>query len=526
MTINQLRLFMVPFKLAANFMRNCSASKITLLVFLIFSASSPALAADQQTQAGNLQLDQIHRGDQITVYDKSGRVFELIVEATATPDKLEPDTGLTGTYISDITDNENKYFRKANHRKLVITFKQDDKIIAGKVDSLADGFIEGTREGDTIKFLFYGVPSITSFVIRGEWKVNANGDMLEGSWKHPVEFASGKWNLARLDPVVATHQAGTRVIKGWLVSDHSAVEIRLTDIAKVEFEKPELTPESIVKAPAITQSFGVPEQECRISEEAIEAIENAKSLWNETGYTPGMYDLIMQAEAAARPPDCDNKKTIELAGQAKKLTEIFTESPQSVTSGEFPQTEADEKFPADQVPREALPTAVDEEPQADGTSKFKAYDGSWEFGLGIDLIDQPNIEAFGDTGAYGSGTGWIIGKDFSITENWFIGGQLQVSKSFSNDIESEDEVKLNATTLFATVRPRVIPFIQFKAGMANARYENKLGRHSKTGLAYGLGLVQGKGRVRLHFLDYQVYDLGNDKLRSFSISIFVLAALF
>ena len=103
---------------------------------------------------------------------------------------------------------------------------------------------------------------------------------------------------------------------------------------------------------------------------------------------------------------------------------------------------------------------------------------------------------------------------------------MQVSKSFSNDIESEDEVKLNATTLFATVRPRVIPFIQFKAGMANARYENKLGRHSKTGLAYGLGLVQGKGRVRLHFLDYQVYDLGNDKLRSFSISIFVLAALF
>jgi len=127
MNLNRLGLFLVFFKSAPDFVRNCLALKITLLVLLIFGASSAALTADRPTPDRILQPDQVLRGDQITVYDKSGRVFELIVEVITTPDQLEPDTDLTGTYISEITDNENRYFRKADHKKLVVKLKQDNK---------------------------------------------------------------------------------------------------------------------------------------------------------------------------------------------------------------------------------------------------------------------------------------------------------------------------------------------------------------------------------------------------------------
>ena len=313
MTLNQSRLLN----------SGLAAQKIALLAFLIFDLSFSALAADQQPRAVILQPDQVHRGDQIRIYDKSGRVFELVVEAVATPDQLEPDSSLTGTYISDITDNENRYFRNANHRRLVVSLEQDNEKITGKVQSLAGGYIEGTRQGDTVKFTFYGVPAIASYEIRGEWTVNADGDLLEGSWKHSVAFASGKWNMMRLDPVVATRHAASPVIRGRLVEDESSFEMRLADIARIEESKSDLTPESIIDPASVAQSSGASDQQCNISEQAVKAIENAWSVWNQAEYTPGMYDLIKQAEAAAKSPECDNDNAIGLAGQAVRLAEGY-----------------------------------------------------------------------------------------------------------------------------------------------------------------------------------------------------------
>ena len=223
-------------KLAANFMRNCLVLKVTLLVFLICGASSPTLAAsatNQQTSTRIVEPEQVNPGDRITVYERSGRVLELIVEESITTDQPAPDTSLTGTWVSDITDNNNRYFKKKIHKKLVVTFEQSGEKIVGKVSSLPDEYIEGVREGDTIKFFFWS-HQITYYEISGEWKVSADGDEMVGSWKHPVYNSSGKWNLTRLDPVVATRQAEPPMIKGKLVLDQSDVEVLLADIDKIE----------------------------------------------------------------------------------------------------------------------------------------------------------------------------------------------------------------------------------------------------------------------------------------------------
>jgi len=143
--------------------------------------------------------------------------------------------------------------------------------------------------------------------------------VLDGSWKHPVDFDSGKWNLTRRDPAVATRDAGSPMIKGWLVADESRVVIRLADVAKIESKKSDLAPESILETPSISQSVGAPDPECSASEEAVQAIENARSAWNQAEYTPGMYDLIIKAEATAKSSKCDNDEAIELAGQAVRL---------------------------------------------------------------------------------------------------------------------------------------------------------------------------------------------------------------
>jgi hypothetical protein len=297
----------------SNILPYCLALKVTLLMFLICGASSPTLAASatsQQTPTRIVEPEQVNLGDRITVYEKSGRVLELIVEEAITTVQPALDTDLTGTYISDITDNDNSYFRKENHKKLVVTFEQSGEKTVGKISSLTNAYIEGTREGDTIRFFFYS-PTISHYEIRGEWKVSADGYRLEGTWRHPVSIASGKWNLTRLDPVVATRHADTPMMKGRLVSDQSAVEVLLADIDKIEMQSTIFTSEdSSVSA-------------CQMSEAARDAIATA-----EEATPPGpdntyyqFRDLIRQAKLAAEPPACDDDKAIELAGEAKQLAE-------------------------------------------------------------------------------------------------------------------------------------------------------------------------------------------------------------
>jgi hypothetical protein len=64
-----------------------------------------------------------------------------------------------------------------------------------------------------------------------------------------------------------------------------------------------------------------PETDCQISEAAREAIDVATEAWMKASNVPEALELILRAEAAIKPPNCDSTKAIELAGRAKQWAE-------------------------------------------------------------------------------------------------------------------------------------------------------------------------------------------------------------
>ena len=389
--------------------KNLSAF-ITLAILCVTSPLWGAFAVVTE-----LSLDQLNPGDRITVYEKSGRILELIVEEVKKDtDRPGIASDITGRYSSDISSNHIYFFPYKIHRKMVITLDQKGARITGG-DYSTQSEITGTREADTIKFDFWSRQVNSGWSVTGEWQISADGRQLIGSWASDSGAANGQWNLSKLSSGPAVRDSESAVIRGRRISDQSSVEILVTNIEKLE----------------------------QMSSAGIVSLESG------------------EASLAAK--------------------EVV--------------------------------------PQSDETPGSHSYDGSWEFGLGWDLVEQSNIDAFDGNGANDIGFGWFIGKDLAETESWITGGQLHVLRSLSEGDGFLDEVIFNATSFFATARPKAIPFIQFKAGLTSARYENDLGNHSKTGLAYGLGLVTGNGRVRLHWLDYQIYKLGNDKFETLSINV-------
>ncbi|MFT5220435.1 MAG: hypothetical protein ACI87H_002577 [Gammaproteobacteria bacterium] len=336
-------------------MKNCLALKVTLLVFLLFDTSSPTFAASNISQPAPtriVQPEQVKPGDRITVYDKSGRVLELIVEAVITTHQASLDTGLTGTYLSEITSSDGWYFRHKKHRELVITLEQNGNSITG-TDRLTNSEISGTLTGNTIKFEFWSGQLNNNNPVVGKWKVNADGTRFEGSWNH------GKWDLTRLDPVVEKLNVDFAMIKGRLVEDQSAVEIKLADIEKIEVQKAFLTVdddaiELTVEAKQLAEEFtGTPfVSTCQISEAARAAIAAAESATPPAplNFFEGYYefrDLIRRAKRAAEPPDCNDDKAMELALEAKQLAAQNAEPSLAAEYEEFPS-----------IPKPVMPTFV------------------------------------------------------------------------------------------------------------------------------------------------------------------------
>lgn len=151
----------------------------------------------------------------------------------------------------------------------------------------------------------------------------------------------------------------------------------------------------------------------------------------------------------------------------------------------------------------------------DVEDKGTFYDGQLDLGYGLEIIRQDNFNADD------WGQGFIIGKEFYHTDNWSIGVQGHVISS-SRSVNYDDELKFNAYSIFATARPRALPVLQFKAGVVNARYENINTRDSGSGLAYGVAIVTGNKKIRLHWLDYEIYKIGDDKFRTGSIGIVLI----
>ena len=104
------------------------------------------------------------------------------------------ETGLSGTYVSEITTDTHWVFQKPKHRRLVVTIEQRGADFSATADA-ANLKISGSVEGDSISF--YTWPSdISSSEIKGKWKILDGGARLEGKWVHP--HGGGKWNLTRL----------------------------------------------------------------------------------------------------------------------------------------------------------------------------------------------------------------------------------------------------------------------------------------------------------------------------------------
>jgi len=148
-------------------------------------------------------------------------------------------------------------------------------------------------------------------------------------------------------------------------------------------------------------------------------------------------------------------------------------------------------------------------------NKSGLYDGQLELGYGLDIIKQNNLDAVD------WGQGFIIGKEFYHTDSWSIGAQSHFF-SGSNSVNYDDDLKINGYSIYVTARPRTLPVLQFKAGLVNARYENINGRDSGSGMAYGMAIVTGNNRIRLHWLDYEIYEIGNDRFRSGSLGIVLI----
>jgi hypothetical protein len=81
-------------------------------------------------------------------------------------------------------------------------------------------------------------------------------------------------------------------------------------------------------AQLVTTKLPAASEDCQISDAARDAIDAATEAWMKAGNVPQALDLILQAEAATKPPDCDNTKAVELAGRAIELVRFnFQEDP-------------------------------------------------------------------------------------------------------------------------------------------------------------------------------------------------------
>jgi len=99
------------------------------------------------------------------------------------------DVDVSGTYEAKVTGRA----RNLYHR---ITLQQQGVIITGRWDNDPGNRIEGTLEGDTIKFIW--LESHSAFDRDGKWEINTDGSGMTGKWSRPDGRSSGKFDLTRI----------------------------------------------------------------------------------------------------------------------------------------------------------------------------------------------------------------------------------------------------------------------------------------------------------------------------------------
>ena len=148
--------------------------------------------------------------------------------------------------------------------------------------------------------------------------------------------------------------------------------------------------------------------------------------------------------------------------------------------------------------------------------------GPFNFGVGFELVDATNFD--------GDDFGWSfqLGYEIKETKHWNIGLEVDLFNSVTdeNDINEyhyadSSCMVFDSQAIYVTARPKNW-FLHFKAGVVKADYKTATKDIDDTGLALGLSLVLGSGKLRLHLLDYQHYEIGGDRFNSISVSVAVL----
>ena len=124
------------------------------------------------------------------------------VASVATMGNAEQNASLfdvSGNYQSEITTNSKWQFLK-RYKDLKITITQSGSKIQA-IDNRHQTKIEGTLEGNVIKF--HVNPNVVSgfYDAEGEWKLKDDRTGFEGKWRSlgGADAGSGTWNLKKLD---------------------------------------------------------------------------------------------------------------------------------------------------------------------------------------------------------------------------------------------------------------------------------------------------------------------------------------
>jgi hypothetical protein len=147
--------------------------------------------------------------------------------------------------------------------------------------------------------------------------------------------------------------------------------------------------------------------------------------------------------------------------------------------------------------------------------------GSFNFGVGFELVDATNFDS--------DDFGWSfqLGYEIKETKHWNIGLEVDLFNGVTDENDINDYyadsscMVFDSQAIYVTVRPKNW-FLHFKAGVVKADYKTAFEDTDDIGLALGLSLVLGSGKLRLHLLDYQHYKIGGDSFNSISISVAVL----
>ena len=148
---------------------------------------------EQKRKARYIEL----RATQLYI-ENGGSISAASLNQQAAPKSTESNIDNTGTFVSEITNNDRTDFmRVRRHNNIVLILEQHGDTITG-TDSSGKADVRGTRKGDTIKFDFWA-PNL-NYGKEGVWKVNANGTQLEGSWRTSQgKSGSGQWNLKKIE---------------------------------------------------------------------------------------------------------------------------------------------------------------------------------------------------------------------------------------------------------------------------------------------------------------------------------------